>query len=189
MSATPNCEKCKRPFHPPYGRDRPYRFCSNWRRGRPLPARARRTMRTCSWCGGNVTRSRTNFHSKRFFCNRFCMGEWQSEFMVRERSSRWRGGSKRLDGLGVGWSGIRRQAIKRAGGVCQRCKRNPSKDVHHLLPIRFFQKPKEAHFKTNLVALCRRCHAQEHRRLEAALPLLNLLRQESSPDATKSVAS
>lgn len=76
---------------------------------------------------------------------------------------------------GSSWPKAQAAAMQRSGGVCQRCKESKAQHVHHLLPIRYFEHPDDANFDSNLIAVCRSCHTEEHRTLAAALPLLDLL--------------
>ncbi len=155
------------------------RPCCSWacaqaaKRGRPNPNRARKATRVCDWCGEDVTRPQSDFHGEKAFCNYRCMAEWQSEFGTGEVHPRWKGGVPRS--YGIGWRAAKRAALERANGQCVRCRKRPPRDVHHLLPVRFFARLEHAHFDSNLIAVCLRCHTAEHRKLEAALPLLNLL--------------
>jgi 5-methylcytosine-specific restriction endonuclease McrA len=96
------------------------------------------------------------------------MAEWQSEFVVGEQHPRWAGGDNRL-GYGVGWKPQRRQALERAGGVCEICRKNPVEDVHHKVPVRCFADPSDANFESNLVAVCKKCHAAAHKEINSTL--------------------
>jgi hypothetical protein len=53
---------------------------------------------------------------------------------------------------------IRGDALKRAGGVCERCKNRPVTEVHHL------RYPPWGTFDTvdNLLAVCHECHCEIH---------------------------
>jgi len=101
------------------------------------------------------------------------MAEWQSEFQVGENHPRWKGGTP--ERYGFIWYKARKDALIKANFICQKCRRHKATMVHHLLPVRFFNNLINAHFISNLIALCGRCHNREHKRLAIALPLLNLL--------------
>ncbi|WP_268105321.1 HNH endonuclease [Natronomonas gomsonensis] len=84
-----------------------------------------------------------------------------SENWRGENHHQWEGGTADYTGK---WRSVRREALKRDDYECQRCGktkeemgRNP--DVHHLIPVRSFDDPQDAHRLLNLVCLCRRCHA------------------------------
>lgn len=59
--------------------------------------------------------------------------------------------------LSDAWRAKRRQVIARAGGVCERCKKAPVQEVHHLTYDRF-----GAELLTDLAGLCQPCHRSEH---------------------------
>ena len=157
---------------------RSQKYCS-WecaqkaKRDRPNQGRSNLETHPCSWCGEDVTRPASNFHGEKAFCNYRCEAEWQSEFASGENHPRWKGGTPRQYGLN--WFKSRKQALIRANNLCERCHKKPVKFVHHKLPIRFFGNLADAHFASNLIALCGRCHSREHKRLTNALPLLDLL--------------
>lgn len=170
------CQVCGKPADSTGKRNQ--QFCSFKCRvksqvGTKNPGRSNRRIAPCAWCGDDVSRPVSDFHSQRVFCNRRCMAEWQSEFANGAAHPRWKGGPPRS--YGVGWRQARRNAMDRAGGVCVRCKRKAAQHVHHLLPIRYFDRLEDAHTDGNLIAVCHRCHAIEHRKLRESLPLLDLL--------------
>lgn len=66
-------------------------------------------------------------------------------------------------------------AMARAGGKCERCKKRKPVHVHHILPVRYFADPADAHFLDNTLAVCLRCHQEEHRQLKHRFPLFNRL--------------
>ena len=53
---------------------------------------------------------------------------------------------------------VRTDVIKRAGGICERCKRRKVTEVHHLRypPWGTFDVPE------NLMAICHQCHCEIH---------------------------
>lgn len=55
------------------------------------------------------------------------------------------------------WRERREVAMSRANGVCEKCKQAPAREVHHLTYLRVFNE-----LPTDLVALCRPCHAAIH---------------------------
>lgn len=141
--------------------------------GRPNNGRSNLETRQCSWCGEDVTRPASSFHGDKTFCNYKCEAEWLSEFQNGIDHPRWKGGSP--ERYGFTWYRARKDVLIRASFICQRCHRHKATLVHHLLPIRFFIDITQAHFASNLIALCGRCHSREHKRLASALPLLDLL--------------
>lgn len=59
------------------------------------------------------------------------------------------------------WAEKRNAVKKRSGGVCERCKHNPSSQVHHLTYNRKYNEPLE-----DLQDICRPCHEFIHGRRE-----------------------
>jgi predicted HNH restriction endonuclease len=54
-----------------------------------------------------------------------------------------------------------RRKVRSRDEVCQKCGSDGSDrllDVHHIDPIRTFEKPEEANTMDNLILLCRSCH-------------------------------
>jgi 5-methylcytosine-specific restriction endonuclease McrA len=56
------------------------------------------------------------------------------------------------------WRELRRTVLKRDGGLCRVCVRATAMDVHHIL-FRSLGGKDEAR---NLIACCKRCHADIH---------------------------
>jgi len=61
------------------------------------------------------------------------------------------------------WKAVRREILARDDGKCQICGRGEgeigrSPDIHHITPLREFDKPAEANKPENLVALCPKHH-------------------------------
>jgi hypothetical protein len=86
----------------------------------------------------------------------------------------WRGGGSSK--YGAGWKRAKRLARERADGKCEHCHRTPEEsgfvlDVHHKIPVRYFNTPSDAHALSNLIVLCRRCHAITEHKVDAELPL------------------
>jgi hypothetical protein len=59
------------------------------------------------------------------------------------------------------WRDLRQRVMERAGNLCEGCHRRQATEVHHLTYERF---KREMMF--DLVAVCRRCHAQIHHKSE-----------------------
>jgi hypothetical protein len=61
------------------------------------------------------------------------------------------------------WYRIRERALERDDHRCQYCGKERTEigrepDIHHIVPVREFDDPQEAHSIDNVVALCRSCH-------------------------------
>src|SRR3990167_2910590 len=67
-----------------------------------------KVIKKCQWCGHDVIRPASNFHSKKIFCNYLCMAEWQSKYLRQEDHPRWAGG--RRNTRGCGWKRAREEA-------------------------------------------------------------------------------
>lgn len=125
-----------------------------------------RITRECDYCGSKMevlASERKHGHGR--FCSRHCLSEWMSENRRGENHHQWIEGDREYNGK---WWRARRQTLERDDFQCQYCGtraeqigRNP--DVHHIVPLRKFDTPQEAHRLDNLISLCRQCH----RRAEA----------------------
>jgi 5-methylcytosine-specific restriction endonuclease McrA len=60
------------------------------------------------------------------------------------------------------WRERREHVLQRANQTCEKCGRRPATEVHHLTYIRVFQE-----IPSDLIALCRQCHAEIHWRQPA----------------------
>jgi 5-methylcytosine-specific restriction endonuclease McrA len=60
------------------------------------------------------------------------------------------------------WRERREHILQRANHICERCGRQPATEVHHLTYVRVFQE-----LPSDLLALCRQCHAEIHWRQPA----------------------
>lgn len=117
---------------------------------------------TCDWCGQTEVRpeSQEKKHDKSF-CSKNCLWKYVSENYSKEDHWNWKGGT--INYYGRNWSKMRRRTRERHGYSCARCGkskkeigRNP--DVHHIKPIRSFERMEDANTAENLVCLCRSCH-------------------------------
>ncbi|MFC4437116.1 MULTISPECIES: HNH endonuclease [Natrialbaceae] len=121
----------------------------------------------CRSCGTDleVRPARIEKRKRGVFCTLECYGEWLSENVVGLDHHQWEGGPIEY---GQRWWRIRRRALERDGYECRHCgtdaeelDRNP--DVHHIRPVRSFDRVEDAHTIDNVVTLCWSCH----RRAEA----------------------
>ena len=128
----------------------------------------------CDWCGKDFQKAPSARTKALKFCSRSCMSKWQTGFApFGPEHPRWKGGY--ASPYGTGWQAARQKALDRSKGICELCHKHPVHDVHHRLPVRFFRTIEQAHFPSNLVAICRACHGKEARLLQKSLPLLDLL--------------
>lgn len=127
----------------------------NWRGGK-------KTL-TCENCGEEYEVIPAEAKRGSRFCSRPCMYEYARKTgrFSRDNHPRWKGGSRpKYDG---DWSGARKRARKRDEYECQLCGLSENDtdgqlDVHHIVPVREFDNPQNAHNLDNLVSLCRSCH-------------------------------
>lgn len=115
----------------------------------------------CNFCGSqmSVLESRIENGGGKF-CSKRCLANWMSENRRGPNHHQWEGGTINY---GRKWWAVRRQALCRDEYTCQRCGLtkddlgcNP--DVHHILRVRDFDNPQQAHTLDNVVSLCRNCH-------------------------------
>lgn len=160
------CESCETEFEY-YPSNEEGHFCSDcveadgtfegtrfWRRGE-------RVEQECDPCGTarEVLKSDVKRGDRRF-CDRNCLSEWMSENRRGEDHYHWIDEETKYTGR---WRSVRRAALERDDYECQRCGKKMDEmdrelDVHHLVPVRSFDDPQEAHRLLNLVSHCRRCH-------------------------------
>ena len=60
------------------------------------------------------------------------------------------------------WQERRKSILQRANYICERCRKRPATEVHHLTYKRVFNED-----PADLIALCRPCHAEIHWRQPA----------------------
>lgn len=147
------------------GRQRSLEWGNNISRGKagkPNPKLKKPTIsRICENCGNQYfisrSRSKKQQQSSRF-CSIECWYVW-----IRQDSSRhpsWTGGYYPY--YGPNWQDQARQARERDNHVCQQCGAVEHKvvhDVHHVIPFRQFSSWEEANELSNLITLCKSCHA------------------------------
>lgn len=124
--------------------------------------KGKRIQTECLYCDKKmiVRPSRENSRSRGTFCDMDCYGDWLSENVVGKDHHQWEGGSINYTGK---WWRVRRKALKRDGRTCQNCGKHESElgttpDVHHIIRVRDYDDPQEAHFLNNVTTLCRSCH-------------------------------
>ncbi len=95
------------------------------------------------------------------FCSTGCKNAWESENKTGKNNHNWRGGFDK--NYGENWARQRRLTIER-DVTCRACgvPKSPNGyglDVHHIHPLRLFASKTDANELSNLIALCRQCHA------------------------------
>lgn len=116
----------------------------------------------CENCGATLERHPSRIESASYgeFCDLDCYGEWLSDHVVGSSHHQWEGGTIPY---GSSWWQVRRAAWERDGYECQCCGASTEEigrrpDVHHIVPVRAFDNPADAHRLENVVCLCRSCH-------------------------------
>jgi 5-methylcytosine-specific restriction endonuclease McrA len=113
----------------------------------------------CSNCDSEIYVSESNLTEKNY-CDMRCYADHRSKFQQGEKNPNYKGGEYRSSEFYQGdWQRIRRECIERDGGKCRLCEEDKGIiDVHHIEPVREFDKPNNAHTLDNVVCLCRSCH-------------------------------
>jgi uncharacterized Zn-finger protein len=135
----------------------------------------------CVWCGTKFKKKLSDRKTKRVFCSRKCMGEWQSKFTIGENSYNWRDGvssvNSRIRAL-VKYSDWVKDIFKRDGFACQECgdKKGGNLNAHHkkqvsdiikefnLKEMIDILKCKELWDLKNGITLCEKCHQEIHKK-------------------------
>lgn len=120
-----------------------------------------RLTRTCDFCDEEMQvlhSERERGHGR--FCSRECLNGWLSKVRRGPKHHQWEGGPTSYGGR---WYQVRRAALERDNHECQHCGASAEElgqepDVHHMVPVRSFDTPSEAHKIENVVTLCRSCH-------------------------------
>ena len=91
---------------------------------------------------------------------RFCSESCAHEYMRGEQHPSYKG---RHNYYGDRWEQQRRKARERDGCVCQICGKSKEElgklpSVHHVVPVRKFDDPNDAHYMENLITLCQKHH-------------------------------
>jgi len=113
-----------------------------------------RIERNCKQCGSEMTvLASTAKQGYGKFCDRDCLSTWLSE--------QWGGPGERV--YNGRWREIRRQALERDDHECQHCGKSKvdighEPDGHHIIPVRKYEDPQNAHRLNNVICLCRSCH-------------------------------
>lgn len=132
--------------------------------------RYQRVAVVCDTCGKSFERDQNAVkrNKRGMFCSRPCYSKWRSENLARENSSAWIDGRSEKYGHRL-WKAQRARALERDGYVCQRCGLRPKNrncDVHHIKEADSFSSYDKAHALENLITICRKCHANEHKKEE-----------------------
>ena len=75
-----------------------------------------------------------------------------------ENNGNWQGGHPRY--RGIDWHRMRQKTYRRDNYRCVLCGAEDDLAVHHHKPIRLFEDPNDANSLSNLMLVCRTCHAR-----------------------------
>lgn len=125
---------------------------------------------TCEQCGEEYLIERNKLEGRRY-----CSNECQGKAQTGEGHHLWKGGCEPY--YGPNWPKMRRLARTRDCFNCRHCGKSEQEldtelHVHHIKPIREFDKPENANNPTNLISLCPSCHMQIEGDRELAKELL-----------------
>lgn len=128
-------------------------FCSR-------DCRKNKKVINCSWCKKEMERIPSQIENYNF-CDRVCMGLYQTEFRSGNNSKHFLGYKKYY---GANWNSQRNEARKRDNFTCQVCgvaEIEKQHDVHHKKAFALFgiENYKEANDLSNLITLCNKCHS------------------------------
>lgn len=92
-------------------------------------------------------------------CSDECLERYhKSRIGYGENNPNWKGGYGEY--YGSEWEEAREVIRERDENICQVCEETSENwmPVHHIIPVREFDDPNEAHFEENMVQVCRSCH-------------------------------
>jgi endogenous inhibitor of DNA gyrase (YacG/DUF329 family) len=111
----------------------------------------------CFTCGIDLTVTKTEY-SDRVFCSDECISNFQSNRMSGSSNPRYVDGNSSGKVYNSTWRNIRDKVIDRDGGRCIVCNSNTNLHVHHIIPVRIFDRENDAHYMQNAVTVCASCH-------------------------------
>jgi len=134
----------------------------------------------CAWCGISFKKVKSQLHTKKNFCSRKCMGDWQSKFWIGENAPGWTNGNAtinqkiRTSRKTIEW---RLSIFKRDNFSCVNCgdKRGGNLNAHHIVGvneiIKKFNISESIDFLScdmlwdidNGITLCEKCHIEFHK--------------------------
>ena len=135
----------------------------------------------CSYCGINFYKQNNQLFTKKHFCSRRCMGEWQSKFLIGNFAYNWRDGSTPINlkirslKKNIEW-GLK--VFKRDNFICKDCgdKKGGNLNAHHIITLSKIIKQnkireiidaikcKELWDINNGITLCKKCHKKRHKK-------------------------
>lgn len=119
----------------------------------------------CSYCGERNVKEVWPKRMKQdnFFCDMKCLGKFNEHRYSGEGNPNFKGGDWDHNYRGPNWTPVRNEVRERDDYTCQKCGDSAEElgqipDCHHIKPEHTFENRTDAHYKENLVLLCRECH-------------------------------
>lgn len=120
-----------------------------------------RTKVLCQNCGEEFEYVKDWFKSERKFCSNKCFGEYRAKHDLAKgkNASNWRGG-KSFEEYGIGFNNELKELVRtRDNRTCQECGFHED-ELGYTLNCHHLNYDKKDHRMSNLISLCRSCHAQ-----------------------------
>jgi 5-methylcytosine-specific restriction endonuclease McrA len=135
---------------------------------------------TCCWCGKHYKKKPSDRKTKKVFCSRKCMGEWQSKYVIGELSYNWNGGvtqlNHRIRSL-VKYAEWMKKIYKRDNYTCCVCgdANGGNLNAHYIKPLYKIIRDNnlidlidalecsEIWDTNNGKTICEKCHIEEHK--------------------------
>jgi len=149
---------CNRECHTKYQKQRPPEEHASYKGGK--------VSVDCSNCGSEDVKEVDPYRVRKqdnFFCDQSCMGEFNAERYSGDGNPNFKGGDWDHNYRGKNGEPVRNKVRERDDYECQNCGATMEElgqvpDAHHIRPEHAFDNPEDAHFKENLILLCRDCH-------------------------------
>lgn len=117
----------------------------------------------CTLCGETFMRQANQIErNANSYCSHLCYSHWLSENITGENNWMYRDAGDK--DRGDDWKRISEDIRERDNHTCQECGVSPlgrKLDVHHKIPVRFFDNLDDANKDSNLITLCRSCHGKQ----------------------------
>lgn len=111
----------------------------------------------CHWCEDSFFGERRK-RKRKTFCSDSCRSKYQSKRMTGEQNPRYIDGTSSGANYGSTWRSVKSKALNRDNHECVICDFSENLHVHHITPVRNFEKEEDAHYLKNAVTLCASCH-------------------------------
>lgn len=118
---------------------------------------------SCSWCDSNIKIHPSEEEYDNHFCDSECYSKYKSEQKMGKGNHMYIDGSSERKYYTGSWNRVKNKILERDEHMCYVCEKNSGElgkepDVHHIIPVRMFANQEVAHYKENLLSLCKSCH-------------------------------